>query len=597
VPYVFEPDENGDIRTIDNIPVKKVTFNSYKEYSEYTKDNYNCYENKSLPVIQFLAERYYNIPDEQIISPQLKIYSLDIEVIKETGGFNWKEFVEEAEDPIVLINIKEFGGPSISWGLDKYKGNYDLQYRYFNTEEKLLSNFLNWFNSNAPDVLTGFNIASELKMNRFGGFDLLYIINRCKYLFGEETKEYKKLSPIRQVTVRDTKKGSPLVDIAGISIIDYLPLYKWYSSKNLPNYQLETVCQEELKTGKIDHSKYGSFQDFYKQDPDLFIEYNAIDNQRIEDLETKLNYIDLVQQLSLLCKIPMKNYNATTAETEGLLLTHYRRTQKCAPKMIGGQQEWFPAAFVKEPKKGIHFWVSDLDITSSYPTAIIVLNMSTETYYGRILTKEKLSRMNLTKSTQYTQKDIIEALKNKKFVQPFYLKSNKNIQLIEGDKLKTFNNALQRGMLAVAPCGTCFLTKPEGVIAHIERLLFAKRKEVTRQKNLVGNKASEIEKQLVSDNNNPQLKKDLVTFKKEFNILNTKSLAIKVILNGVYGCQGVPYSRYFNVDIAEAIASCGRFSLMMGDLFANEILNKFDLLSLTIPGQNIQNIINEIKGL
>jgi DNA polymerase elongation subunit (family B) len=569
VPYIFEESEKGDIKTIDGKIVEKVKFSTGGEYREYTKDNHNCYENKVLPVVQFLAERYYSIDDEELEVPKLKIYSLDIEVNKEEGGF---PSAEDAEDPISLINIKEFNGPSISWGIGKYTGNYNLQYKYFDDEKKLLKNFLNYMMSNAPDVLTGWNISSDTKMNKYGGFDLLYIINRCKYLFGEDTNEYKKLSPIRQVMVRENTDGTHVIDIAGVSILDYLPIFKWYTTKNLPDNKLETVCQEELGVGKLE-IPYNSFQEFYKKDYNLYVDYNATDTQRIEDLEAKLGYISLVQQLSLLCKMPMRYYSAATHAGEGLLLTYYRRNNLCAPKLVGGTQEWFPAAFVKEPKKGLHSWVSDLDIASSYPTAMVTLNMSIETYYGRILTIDKVKRMNLNHHTDYDEEKIVKYSEQKSFEDPFYFKTNTGIKLIKDKKLSLFNKAIQKGMISISPCGTCFLTKPEGVIAHVERTMFLKRKEVKRKMFML-----EKENEKKNDENIKNKIKQLFAFQ----------WAIKIIINGIFGIQGVPYSRYFNVDVAEAITSCGKLNVLKGQEFANELLNN--------PNDYLKDIINEIKG-
>jgi hypothetical protein len=63
-------------------------------------------------------------------------------------------------------------------------------------------------------------------MNPNGGFDFPYIINRCKHLFGEKTKLYKKFSPINIVNCYISKNGSFNLNIAGVTIIDYMSLYK-----------------------------------------------------------------------------------------------------------------------------------------------------------------------------------------------------------------------------------------------------------------------------------------------------------------------------------------------------------------------------------
>jgi len=227
VPYVFEPDAHGHIETVEGIPVKKVEFRSYQEYNEYQKHHKNdIYENESPKEIQFLTEWYNHVPDDAIEPPKLKTYSIDIEVHC-TKGF---PKAEDAAYPISCINVREFGegGINKSWGLKPYTGTWDLDYSYCEDERALLTQFFEWWHRNAPDVVTGWNIAPHNKTNERGGFDLPYLVNRSKNLFGIKADLYKKLSPIGIVRCwDDNKSGAMHVDIAGVSVLDYFALYKW----------------------------------------------------------------------------------------------------------------------------------------------------------------------------------------------------------------------------------------------------------------------------------------------------------------------------------------------------------------------------------
>jgi len=69
--------------------------------------------------------------------------------------------------------------------------------------------------------------------------------------------------------------------------------------------------------------------------------------------------------------------------------------------------------------------------------------------------------------------------------------------------------------------------------------------------------------------------------------LNTENVAIKILLNSMYGIMAVPYSRYFKLDVAEAITSCGRHSIKMGEQYVNEILNN--------PNEELKKIMDELK--
>lgn len=392
-------------------------------------------------------------------------------------------------------------------------------------------------------------------------FDLPYLINRTKVLFGENNSVFTNLSPINVVRTWSEKDDKLKIDIAGVSILDYIDIYKWYSPHKLERHSLDFVSKFELGEGKIDYSEYGNLRDLYNKNWDLYVEYNMVDAQRVGQLEEKLGYIKLVQALSLLCKAPMKNYYAMTQLIEGLMLTYFRRNGLCAPHFWGGTQETFEAAYVKEPIKGFYDWVIDLDITSSYPSHIITLNMSPETYYGRILGMTEVETMKYTSERRFPEFSIIR---------------NSNISKVRGKKLGMFNTALERKLFSVAPCGSIFSTSIPGIFSTVERNIFEKRKDIK-------SKIFKLKKSL------PELKGD------DYHRINDRTTqltalqqALKIILNALFGVTSVPYSRYFNSNISEAITSCGRQTIKAGEKITNRILNN--------PNEEIKALLEEIKG-
>jgi len=516
VPYVYIPFQNSEIKTIDGISVRKKEFSTYYNYYEWQKNSSaKMYENKVRPEVQFLAERYYDIPDDELSVPNLKVYYLDIEVKADKGFPDPKE----ANDPITIISIYDNKlKKSISFGIKPLtKKLKDNIFVWCKNEEELLIKFLKYMNKYPCDVLSGWFIWN---------FDLPYIINRTIKLFGEK----KKIEEIN-------------IDIAGVSIIDYFNIYKWYSPNKLEKYTLEYVCQHELSIGKV---KYiGSLNDLYVNDWIEYVNYNITDCKRVSDLEDKLGYIKLVQSLSLLSKAPAKYYNAMTQLIEGALLTHYRRNDMCAPYFAGGSQETFEAAYVKEPIVGMHSWIIDIDITSSYPFHLIALNMSNETYIGRI--------------TGLKESQIIYYVKEREF-RPFTMfKETTGVSEIKGIKLTNFNKVLKKGLIAIAPCGSVFSTSKIGVIPQVEKNVFFKRKSVKQKMRDLKNTASKMKSGKQKDK---MLSKAQELFSNQW--------ALKIWLNAVFGILAVPYSRYFNTNIAEAITSCGRHTIKQGEKFVNE---------------------------
>jgi DNA polymerase elongation subunit (family B) len=368
------------------------------------------------------------------------------------------------------------------------------------------------------------------------------------------------MSPIKVVNVWKQKMRDEInIDMGGVSILDYYNVYRWYGKK-LERYSLEYVSQKELGKGKLENP-YGGLNEMAEKDWNMYTEYNAIDCERVHDLENKLGYIRMIQALSLLCKCPMKFYNAQTQLIEGLMLTYYRRNKLVAPHFYGGERKEFVAAHVKDPDAGLHEWVVDIDITSSYPSHIIALNMSLETFMGKI--------------SGLTESQVVSCVTRRKFddfKMVKFVKGQWEINRIEGHKLKTFNKALDKGLLAIAPNGAVFHTGKEGVVAEVERTVFFKRKEVKGKRDEFGKKADVCE----------GLEQD--ECKERERELDSLQLALKIMMNAFFGIISVPYSRYFNIHIASAITACGRHTIKMGEKFCNELLNN--------PNLELQEILN-----
>jgi DNA polymerase elongation subunit (family B) len=544
-------------------------FQTYQDYNEFQKAfKHQIYENEVPKEIQYLAEKYHTIPDEQIDAPTLKIYAIDIEVHSEKGFPK----VVDAAHPVVLINVREFGegGINITWGIKPYTGDNPegIEYRQCSNEAELLRDFFTWWHRHAPDVVTGWNICPNNKMNKRGGFDLGYLVNRSKNLFGKRADEYKKLSPIGIVRCwEDQESGALHVDIAGVSVMDYYALYKWYSPENPENYKLDTISRFELDLGKVDYSEFNDLRTLFHQNWNLYVDYNAVDCRLIEQMEDKLGYIRLAQSLALICRCKMENYTASTHLVEGLMLTHFRRNNLCAPRMVGGDQEWFPAAFVKPPQRGQHDWVVDLDIASSYPTAMITLNMSPETYYGRMIAyQDDLGRwidtlagrgdMDIVQVAR-NENPVVEYVRNRKFP-AFKLLRDTGISVIDGNKLEKFNTALERGLVCVAPCGTMFMQNRKGAFAQVVQETYAKRQHINGLKKEFKMKAKRAR-------NPEKIAEHTVTADKHHAL----QWALKIVINSAYGVTGVPYSRYFNVNVSEAVTSCGRRAIIDGEKYVN----------------------------
>jgi len=581
VPYVFQKcSKPTGIKSIYGDDVEKITFQTYQEYKEYCKNNI-VFENDVMPSIQYLTENYRS--DDPDL-PKLHICFLDIETPHNDGFPN----VTDTPAPIVLISVVDENAKTTVFGIGPYiKDQSDIEYINCINEPDLLTKFFNWMHQEQFDVITGWNIMADNKMNEYGGFDIPYIIRRSKKVFGKKGSNHTLLSPINIINEWKKNKGTEIIyyyDIAGVSIIDYMALYKWFTFNNLESFALDYVAEIELKKKKNDYSQYNTMYDFYKNDWDGFVDYCINDSNLVYKLEKKLGYINLAQMLTCYCGCQMKNYNSSVPLIEGLMLKYLRNNNMCAPRLDSGKQVWFPAAYVKTPVPGIYKDVVDLDIASSYPTHIIILNMSPETYFGRIIGFNKKDAANFYKNTGIHEplhkgrpiyKKMVEYTRKKEFPDFFIIKDNKQ-QYYTGEKLKLFNTALKKKLLCIAPNGAVFKTNPKGVMATVEQTTFEER---VKQKGL----KAKYKNLVKSDLNNAEKWNEMSQNR------HVLQWAIKIVLNSMFGILGVPYSRYFNTNIAEAITSCGRHTIQQCEVFTDELLNN--------PTSEIMDIVNEIKKI
>ena len=632
VPYVFIPNSDGNINSIYGHKVSKKEFKTFEDYENFCRKNqYIIEENNVKPEIQYLTEKYFDISDSNIFTPKLKTAILDIEVnveprinwlleiktrnknstlestytikyIEENFSDEHKENLEyyngelnlwskydverfsiddefpnpdDALQPVVVVSIyDDFNNIVYTWGLQKYRGfNGEVRNIYVQckSEEELLRNVLFHLGNNCYDIITGWNNIN---------FDILYLYNRCFNIFPEETygtredrnRIFDLISPIKSVRQWKSFNGWNF-DAAGITIVDYMEIFKIYSKLaglNHESYRLDNVAKKELKEGKLDYSEYINLKNLYNQNFDMYVDYNIIDVIRVKQLNDKFRYIELIQQLCLLSKVPLRYYDSVTALIEGIFLVWYRRNGYCAPTFKQNTQSSFPAAYVKAPLVGTHKWCIDIDITSSYPHQMIVCNMGNETYFGRILVQQPFDEIknpddflpNEILKYRISEDDCINYTRKKEFP-PIIIEINGNWQFFNNEKLKVINNSLKSGLLSIAPNGAIFKTNKPAIIATVEKELFNKRKDIQKEYF-----------KAVEENN-----------KEKIIQLKALETAVKRILNSIYGSLTVPYYRGFNIHIGMAITACGRHALKSGINSINEILNnysKYDKLKTVI---------------
>ena len=169
-------------------------------------------------------------------------------------------------------------------------------------------------------------------------------------------------------------------DIAGVTVLDYLDIYKKFTFANRESYRLDVIAEIELGQKKLDHSEFDTFRDFYTHGWTKFVDYNLVDVDLVDRMEEKMKLIDLVMLMAYDAKC---NYTDTFAQVRlwDIIIYNYLRKKDIvlAPIIRSDKKDQYAGAYVKEPKPGPYDWVVSFDLNSLYPSLIRFLNVSPET--------------------------------------------------------------------------------------------------------------------------------------------------------------------------------------------------------------------------
>ncbi len=472
-------------------------YSNIEGFAVYGNDRYIC---------QYISERYSEDEIKFDIS-KIKLVTIDIEVAAERG---FPDVFNVAEE-LLAITLQDYTTKQIICFASRPFNNTrkDVKYVQCHDEYNLIDRFLEYWQSNTPEVVTGWNC--EL-------YDIPYIVGRIERLMGE--KVARKLSPWGYVRKRElTMHGRPQIacEMAGISVIDYLDLYKKFTYSNQESYRLDHIAFVELGQKKLDHSEFDTFRDFYTGNWQKFIEYNIKDVELVDQLEDKMKLIELCLTMAYDAKV---NYNDVffQVRTWDAIIYNYlkRKNVVIPPKVRTDKDSQYAGAYVKEPKPGRYDWVVSFDLNSLYPHLIMQYNISPET-------------LRETRHPSASVEGILNQTVN-----------------IDGEYATCANGAQYRKDVRG------FLPELMEKM-YEERVIFKKRMLAAKQ---------EYEKT------------PTVTLTKEIARCNNIQMAKKISLNSAYGAIGNQYFRYFKLANAEAITLSGQVSIRWIENKMNKKLNK-----------------------
>jgi DNA polymerase elongation subunit (family B) len=349
--------------------IKPGTIRETREFiSKYENiDNFALYGNTRY-INQYISETY---PGEvKFDITKIKLITIDIEVASENGFPD----VESCEEELLTISIQDYATKNIlTWGVRPFiNTNPKVNYSQCNGEADLLDQFMFYWESNHPEVITGWN--SEY-------YDIPYVYGRLCKILGE--KVAKQISPWGIVTEGETiinGRTNKVYDIAGITQLDYLTLYKKFTYTNQESYRLDHIAKVELGQQKLDHSEHDTFKEFYTKDWQKFVEYNIKDVELVDRLEDKMKLIELAITMAYDSK---GNYNDVFYQVrmwDSIIYNYLKERDIVIPfKKENKKDQKYAGAYVKDPIVGRHDWVVSFDLNSLYPHLIMQYSISPET--------------------------------------------------------------------------------------------------------------------------------------------------------------------------------------------------------------------------
>jgi DNA polymerase elongation subunit (family B) len=499
-------------KTLDGLSVEPIQPGKISDCKEFLKkyenvEGFTVYGNDNYKA-QYISETY---PEDEIKFDikKIRLVTIDIEVASENGFPNVFDCAEE----LLAITLQNYATKNIICFASRPYINTrkDVVYVECRDEIDLIQHFLAFWERETPDVITGWNC--EL-------YDIPYIAGRIDRILGE--KEARRLSPWGNIRRRELViKGREQIsyEVAGVSIIDYLDLYKKFTYKAQESYRLDHIANVELGQKKLDHSEFETFKDFYTKDWQKFIDYNIRDVELVDQLEDKMKLIELCFTMAYDAKINFNDVFFQVRTWDAIIYNYLKkRNIVIPPKDRSEKSDKFAGAYVKEPIPGMYDYVVSFDLNSLYPHLIMQYNISPET-----LLDERHPSATVDKILQ---------------------------RQVDLEKYSDY---------AVCPNGAMYRKDVRGFLPELmekmynDRVIF-KKKMLEAKQQYEKTKTKELER--------------------EISRCNNIQMAKKISLNSAYGAIGNQYFRYYKLANAEAITMSGQVSIRWIEGKMNSYLNK-----------------------
>lgn len=535
-PYLFvSSPKESKFTTLDGRGVGRVDFDSIRDARNFIQENKEIANRTVYGLNNFIYTFIYdNYQGEINYDPQMvSITSIDIEVdIANDKGF---PDIQLADNEITLITMSR-NGKKVVLGCQPYTAkDPNVKYYQCKDEAHLLQCFIELWNSPSysPDIVTGWNVEF---------FDIPYIINRIMRVLGQHAA--RKLSPwgfLQESRMEIMGREQQIWTPVGITILDYLQLYKKFAYTIQESYSLDHIAFQELGERKLDYAEYGSLAGLQTGNWEMYVDYNIRDVELVDRLDDKLKLIELVFAMAYDAKVNYQD-TFTTVRAWDVIIHNYLMERRTVVHQleIPEHDRGILGGYVKDPQVGMHKWVVSLDLNSLYPHIIMQYNISPDTYAGWF--------------------DGYPECERKEWAE------DRTLKILDG----MLNDPRAREIIHsndVTVCAnlTTFKRHKQGFLPALMQKYYDER-VIYKGKMLDAKKAYEA----CADKNSEeakQLVKDIAKY-------NNMQMAKKIQLNSAYGALGNKYFRWYRNEFAEAITSSGQLTTRWIERKLNIYLNK-----------------------
>jgi DNA polymerase elongation subunit (family B) len=525
-PTLFIPskEDTGIYSLLGNKYLKPKKFSNMGETKDFIEkykevSGFGIYGNTHF-VQQFIQEKYPSAIKFDMTQINILSFDIEVDISQKLPDMSVADneitsiaIKSSKSNTYHLLGRKDYDKTKTATGINPD----DIQFMKFDTEKALLRRFIEIWEANYPDIVTGWNVTY---------FDIYYIITRIMRVLGDESA--KRLSPwgkIRKETATIFNREQSTYSISGVEVIDYMDAFKKFGYKygTQETYKLDHIAHVVLNMNKLDYSEYGSLTELYNQNPQLYLDYNLRDTQIIQLLEDETALISLVLTVAYGGGVNYADAFGTVGIWESTL---YRKLmeKKIVPPIKSGPGDALGdlvGGYVKDPIVGKSEWVVSFDLNSLYPHLMLQYNMSPETLL------------------------------------PDHREDVSADKILAGDYHNT------NPEYSVCANGVCFTNKKLGVIPEIIDEYYGNRKVIKKEMLRF--------EQLEQDETDPVKKRE---YKTQITQLHNAQMAIKIAMNSLYGATANKYFLYYISEMAEAITTSGQLSIRYAEKSVNDYLNQ-----------------------